>query len=232
MRAFLLLSLLLALAPQGQKGLTTGGDPPVAVLGFKWAKSRQTVSTPQVATDGTAQGMIPQNKNFERNAREQAPAGVRDPNLDTIDGRHAAIEKSVQESRTAKSDPVEGYTYRVRVRNAGAKQADVIFWEYRFADAADPSAPTRRQFLCGVQIKPGKEKELQAFGLAGPSRVVNAASASAASAGTYQESAVVNRVEFSDGTIWQREGWNYAEVRGGVARATSTPWGNEMCRAL
>lgn len=231
MRAFLLVSLLLALAPQSQDAADSG--QPLVVVGFKWTKSRQTPSTPLEAPTGPAPAMIPQNKNFERNAREQAPAGVRDPNLDTIDGRQAAIEKSVQESRTPKPEPVDGYAYRVRVRNAGAKQVDVIFWEYQFADPSGASNLARRQFLCGVQIKPGKEKELQAFGLAGPSRVINASSAAAATtAGAYQEKVVVNRVEYSDGVIWQRAGWNFAEVRAGIARATSTPWGMEMCRAL
>jgi hypothetical protein len=58
------------------------------------------------------------------------------------------------------------------------------------------------------------------------------AAAAQAPAPTYQEKAVVNRVEYADGTIWQRRGWSFAEVRSAVARATSTPWGGEMCRGL
>jgi hypothetical protein len=42
----------------------------------------------------------------------------------------------------------------------------------------------------------------------------------------------INRVEYADGSIWQRRDWNFAEVREGIARAVSTPWGPEMCRGL
>jgi hypothetical protein len=37
-----------------------------------------------------------------------------------------------------------------------------VFWEYQFTDPANPGNVTRRQFLCGVNLKPDKEKELQA----------------------------------------------------------------------
>ena len=229
MRTLLLLPLLLVLLPQGQ-----GGDgAPVAVVEFKWAKGRQTVVNADTASStAPAAAMIPANKNFERNAREQAPAGVRDPNLDTIDGRSAAIEKSVQESRSPKTKTVDGYAYRVKMRNAGAKPVEVLFWEYQFVEAANPSNVTRRQFLCGVQMKPGKEKEVVAFSPSGPSGVVSAETLADKSRDSFSEKVVINRVEFSDGSIWQRKDWNFAEVKESVARATATPWGQEMCRGL
>ena len=122
MRTLLLLPLLLMLVSPGQNGAAGGDGSPLAVLGFKWSKSRQTVVNPDTAGGSVpAQGMIPANKNFERNAREQAPAGVRDPNADTIDGRSAALEKSVQESRSPRTNPLDGFAYRVKVRNASAK---------------------------------------------------------------------------------------------------------------
>jgi hypothetical protein len=48
----------------------------------------------------------------------------------------------------------------------------------------------------------------------------------------YHERVVVDRIEYADGSIWQRKGWNFAEVRASVQRAVSTPWGAEMCRGL
>ncbi|MDQ3745231.1 MAG: hypothetical protein M3444_12680 [Acidobacteriota bacterium] len=228
MRTLLLLPLLLVLVPQG------GGDgAPVAVLEFKWTKGRQTVVNTETAASGApAQAMIPANKNFERNAREQAPAGVRDPNLDTIDGRSAALEKNVQESRAPKTKMVDGFAYRIKVRNAGAKAVEVLFWEYQFVESANPSNVARRQFLCGVPLKPGKEREVLAFSPSGPSGTVSAETLADQSRNSFQEKVVINRVEYSDGSIWQRRDWNFAEVRASVARVTSTPWGQEMCRGL
>src|SRR5947209_6020540 len=135
MRTLLLLPLLLTIILQSQSVPIPNDGSSVAVLGFKWSKSRQVMEKPVDGSTAPAAAMIPQNKNFERNARDQAPAGVRDPNLDTIDGRSAALEKSVQESRAPKSEPVDVFAYHARIRNSSAKVIEVIFWEYQFTES-------------------------------------------------------------------------------------------------
>jgi hypothetical protein len=230
---FLLPFLLMSGSPAlGQNVAGSNEGSSVVVLGSKWSKSRQVVE--KVNTTGTvpAAAMIPANKNFERNRRINDPAGVRDPNADTIDGRSAQLEKSVQESRQPKSKPVDGYSYRAKIQNASAKVVEIVFWEYQFKEASNPSKMARRQFLCAVNIKPQKEKELQAFSLSGPSDVISVESLANKSGNLFEEKVVINRVEYADGTIWQRKDWNFAEVRLTVARATATPWGTEMCRNL
>src|SRR6185295_13823157 len=118
MKSFLILTLLLMAIPQGQSGVAappiSNEGLPVTVLSIKWFKDRQVIEQPSVNSPAAA--MIPQNKNFERNRRANNSPGERDPNLDTIDGRSAALEKAVQESRSPK--PVDGFAYRVKVRNA------------------------------------------------------------------------------------------------------------------
>jgi hypothetical protein len=230
MRTLLLLPLLLTPISPFQNG--AGDGAPVNVVNSRWTKTQQKVERPDAQGPTPAPAMIPANKNFERNRRINDPAGVRDPNADTIDGRAAALEKAVRESRAPKSETVEGYVYRVKVQNAGAKAIEVLFWEYQFEETANPANLTRRQFLCGVQIKGGKEKELQAFGGSGPAGAISAESLANKAANPFAERVVINRVEYADGTIWQRKDWNYAEVRASIQRAVSTPWGAEMCRAL
>jgi hypothetical protein len=176
--------------------------------------------------------MTAADKNFERNKRINDPAGVRDPNADTLDGRSAALDKAVRDARAPKSIEVEGFAYKVKVRNAGPKAVEVLFWEYQFEEAADPSNLSRRQFLCGVGIKGGKEKELLAWSASGPNGAISAASLAGKAESPYRERVLINRIEYADGTIWQRKDWNFAEVRASVQRAVSTPWGAEMCRGL
>jgi hypothetical protein len=229
MRTLLLLPLLL-MPVALQNG--TGDGAPVTVVGAQWTKTRQKVEYPDTQGPAPAQSMNPANKINERNRRLNAPAGMRDPNEDTIDGRSAALERAVRESRSPRSDIVEGYAYRAKVRNQSAKAVDVIYWEYQFQETANPSNLTRRQFLCGVQLKGGREKELQAFGGSGPAGTISAESLAANTVNPFAERVVVNRIEFADGAIWQRKDWNYAEVRASIQRAISTPWGAEMCRAL
>ena len=233
MRTLLLLPLLLTLVAPGQNTAVSDDGSALVVLGAKWLKGRQTIQPPaDTGRTAPAPAMISANRNFERNAREQAPAGVRDPNLDTLDGRSAAMEKNVQQARAPQPKTVDAYEYRAKVRNAGAKVVEVVFWEYQFREAANPATLARRQFLCGVNIKPNKEKELLAVSLSGPSDVISAGSLADKSGNQFEEKVVINRVEYADGSIWQRKDWNFAEVKSAVARATSTPWGAEMCRGL
>src|SRR4051812_17283324 len=99
MKTLLLLPLLLTLVSPGQNGGGTDEDSLVVVIGFKYLKAHQTIQKSNPQTNAPAPAMIPENKVYQRNARAQAPLGVRDPNADTIDGRSAAMEKNVQESR-------------------------------------------------------------------------------------------------------------------------------------
>ena len=230
MRTLLLLTLLPSLV-SGQGSAVAGNGSPVTVLAFKWSRSRQAGVKAETTGIAPAPAMIASDRNFERNVRVNDPT-ARDPSIDTPDGRRAAIEKSVQESRSPKPSPVDGFAYRVKIQNSSAKVIEVLFLEYQFAESSDSAKVTRRQFLCGVNIKPQKEKELQAFSTSGPSGVVSAESLAGTSGDAYQERVVINRVEYADGTIWQRKDWNFAEVKASVARATGTPWGAEMCRGL
>ena len=229
MKTILFLTMLLMLTPQNQTAVISHDGTPIMVVSQKWFKDRQAVTwTPQGSAPAAA--MIPQNRNFEKNRRANTSPGERDPNLDTLDGRSAALEKAVQESRAPK--PVDGYAYRAKIRNASPKVIEVVFWEYQFKELATSSAVTRRQFLCGVLIKPEKDKELQAFSLSGPHEVVSVDALAKKSDAAGEEKVIINRVEYADGSIWQRKDWNFGEVRLGYARAVATPWGAEMCRVL
>ena len=228
----LLLSLLLVFGFPNQNPIVVSQDCSVSVSSFKYVKARQVHEKLATEETGPARAMIPENKNYPRNARINLPVGARDPNEDTIDGRSAALEKIVQESRTPQTKPVDGFAFRVKVQNQSTKAVEIIFWEYQFIDTANPAAVTRRQFLCGVNIRPDKAKELQAFGLSGPSEVVSVGTLANKSGTPFQENVVINRVEYADGSIWQRKGWNFAEIGLAYRRAVGTPWGTEMCRGL
>src|SRR6185295_14626371 len=209
MKTILLFVLLFTAIPQGQNGAgvtaISNEGLPVIVLSSKWFKDRQAVA--QTSSSAPAAAMIPQNKLFERNRRANTSPGERDPNLDTVDGRSAALEKAVQDSRAPK--PVDGYAYRVKVRNATTKPVEIIFWEYQFKESAAAAPLLRRQFLCGVAVKGGKDKELQAFTLSGPQDVVSVNILAQKSGSSGAEQVVINRVEFADGSIWQRKDWNF-----------------------
>ena len=230
MKTLLLLSLLLSLLIPFQGPIVSSDASPLSVANFKWSRARRKVDTPVVEGDSPARAMIPQNRNFARNSRINDPQGVRDPNQDTLDGRSAAIDKSVAESRAAKTEPQDGYAYHIKVQNPTTKVVEIVFWEYQFQDPANPDLVARRQFLCGVNIPAGKGKDLEGFSLSGPSEVVNVKTLNSGS--SFKEDVLINRVEYSDGSIWQRKAWNLAEVKGSYERVLREPWLPGMCKGL
>jgi hypothetical protein len=205
---------------------------PLVVTSFKWSHARRTVEAKPDEGTVPARAMIPQNKNFARNARVNDPAGVRDPNADTLDGRSEALEKSVQESRSTKPKAMDGYAYRIKVQNAGEKVIEIVFWEYQFQDPADPSLIARRQFLCGVSIAADKSKELEGFSLSGPTDVVNVNTLANKSQNPFKEKVLINRVEYSDGSIWQRKDWSLNDVKASYDRVLREQWTPGTCKGL
>lgn len=232
MKTFLLFQLILMLLLAGQNGTAPNDDSLVEVRAIKCSKSRLTIVNPDNTRVTPAPAMIPANKNFERTRRVNDQAGAIDPNTETLDGRSAALEKIMQESRSPKNTPVDGFAYQIKLRNANKKAIEVMFWEYQFKELSNPENVVRRQFLCGVNIKPGKEQEVRAFSVLGPGDMISVDSLSNKSGKLFDEKVVINRVEYADGSIWQRKDWNYSEVGAAIKRALATPWGAEMCRSL
>jgi len=226
MKTLLLLSLLLILLIPFQ----ANEGSPLTVTQFKWERARRTIQTADIEGNAPAQAMIPQNRNFARNARINEPRGARDPNADTVDGRSAALEKSVAESRAPKPDPIDGYLYKIKVQNPGPKVVEAIFWEYRFHDPANPDLVARRQFLCAVNIGAGKSKELEGFSLSGPSDVVDVKTLNSGT--PFKEEVLINRVEYTDGSLKQRKAWNLTEVQSSYDRVLREPWLPGMCKPL
>jgi hypothetical protein len=172
------------------------------------------------------------NRNFERNRRINDAPGAPDPNQGTIEARSAALEKTVQESRSSQSKIVDGFIYQAKIRNTSTKTVEVIFWEYQFTERANPSNVSSRQFLCGVKIKPTKEQELSVFSTFSPGELISASSLDNKSGNLFQERVMINRVEYSDGTILQRKDWSYTKIKTSLDRLLETPWGKERCRSF
>ena len=225
---FLLLSPLLIPGSLAQNGASQDDKSPVVIITSKWFRDRQSSDNAVSVSTTPAPAMISANRNFERQRRVNDPAGVRDPNADTLDGRGAELDRIVQQSR--ESPPVDGFAYQIKIQNATTKAIQNVFWEFRFRELAKPDSVARRQFLCSVQIKPEKQKDLQAFSLSGPSDVVSVKSLAKEPNKQFEEAVLINRVEFADGSFWQRKDWSFDEVKL-TAKARDTK-NLPMCRGL
>ncbi|HKR60179.1 MAG TPA: hypothetical protein VJS64_10640 [Pyrinomonadaceae bacterium] len=218
-------------ALQGQSVSTTDDGSFLVVVGFKLARSRKTIPKTDSVVVPPAVTVTREDINYEKSKRANDPVGTPDPRSYSVDARAAALEKVVQESRSG-SKTLEGFEHRVKIRNAGAKVVEVLFWEYQLKESMNPENVIRRQFICGVEMKPKKELEIQAFSMSNPRAVISVDTLATNPDKPYEEGVVINRVEYKDGSIWQRKDWKFAEVRSAIDRAVSTPWGTEMCRSL
>lgn len=233
MKTLFLVPLILGLTFPFQNPSPPGEGSLVVVLGFKWIKSRQTTKPQEANAITVAPETQAINKAYSKQSRANDPRGARDPNEDTLDGRSAALEKINQQARTPNSKTVDGYDYRVKIQNASKKVIEIVFWEFQSVDPSNPENVAHRQFLCGVNVKAEKEKELQAFSLFGPSDVISAQSAGNALGNVSPGKVIINRVEYADGSIWQRKDWNFTEIKLSYQHAVSTPWtAGEVCRGL
>lgn len=96
------------------------------------------------------------------------------------------------------------YEYRVRVKNVSRKKINSILWEYQITDSSGTTIISQRPFLCSMTVKSGSNKLLRAATPSPPNRVVSTDSSEEQS---QKQRAVINRVEYSDGSTWIRDGW-------------------------
>lgn len=205
---------------------------PVPVIGARWQRTARPAPKDTVTPVGPVTPVMGETKYFQRKAREARTDNPMDPHESSIEGRSRAMDKAVRESRTPQADDQTGYSYVADVRNDSGQTVEVIFWEYQFTEIARPTNVIRRQFLCGAKLKNGERKELSVFSLLGPSDSLDVQSLAKTTDKLFEEKVQINRIELADGNILQRHKWKYSDVKAAVERATSVPWGNEICRAL
>ena len=124
----------------------------------------------------------------------------RDLNARRAEMRTAEINATLSGQRVSNI-----YVYRLQVKNAGAKTVKSFAWEYQ--PSAEPDT-LDRQFFCAVKTKPNENKEIELFSPLAPSRVVDASKAGDKPAKSSDAGALINKIEFVDGSVWVRPGWN------------------------
>lgn len=200
MITLLALLLMVQLFTPPQEQVTSAGGPPVEVLDVEvemhnW-KSRALLA--------------PRRKPPGAVGAQQIPGvlpGRDETEPPTIEER--SIELGRVDRRPA-SDPVPArsasgyiYDYKVRLKNTSSKKIKSILWEYQITDGSNGAIVSQRVFLCAATLKSGGIKQLAARTPSPPNRVVSAETPDE----SQKQGAVINQVEFSDGSRWVREGW-------------------------
>ncbi len=194
----LVAALLLASFPAFTQTTDSNGPPDLVVVKFSWGKAPN-----------------PQQDSGIVSARN------REHNIDSTTGDFSRSEDLIKDRDSSKSSQYEprrekeaglpssaqrdGYRYRVTFENTGKKTILSIHWDYVFFDPETGAESDRHQFYSREKIGPRKKKELSAFDYSPPTRTVNANEADKKIDSQFKSSIVINRIEYTDGSVWQRD---------------------------
>lgn len=135
--------------------------------------------------------------------RKNEPQEVK--NRRDMQERRAELRNAEINAALSKQPKSTLYFYRLGVRNTSAKEVKSFAWQYQQADSPDPFD---RQFFCVVNAKPNASKQFELFSPLAPSRVVDVSKAGEKMEKYDIEKVIINKIEYMDGSIWQRPGWN------------------------
>lgn len=105
----------------------------------------------------------------------------------------------------------KAFLYELKIKNKDEKMIKSFVWEYQSAEnpLRDDS---NRQFLCVEKIKSNESETLRIQSFLPPTNVVEAADAKKKRDNNYASDILINRVEYTDGTVWQRPGWDGSKI--------------------
>lgn len=198
------LTLALALCVLSATSPAAAPAPPqenagVVILGHSWVKERIR-QRPSASPLASQEELIKQS----RLERQLAIARNTDRGMATkVEGEIIRQEDANAKARQT-APPEDGYRYSVKLRNDGGKTIKSIDWDYLFIDAETSREVARHQFTSDDTIKPGKSKEISVLYLIPPVRTVDARRLNKKGLAPYTQQVVIVRLQFSDGSVWQR----------------------------
>ena len=150
-----MLVMLLVLA--GLSAMASSQDPGsgIAIVKYSWEKEtiRRTASMASIAS---------QDELVQQSQRDRQMAAARNTS-DRLVATRIERENEMRDQAKVKANQrrsIDGYRYRVTLRNDGDKTIRSIDWDYVFIDQAAQQLVARHQFTSDETIKPGKTKEI------------------------------------------------------------------------
>ena len=211
MELVLYISLLLQVMVQPPPQ-TPGEDvnaPDVEVLRYSWNEYRRPALDPRV--DEFPSISKSQERVFSETINNKNSIENRSRDMRIMEQR---VSRDVAEGK-----PGSQYRYITEVKNRGNKIIRAVFWDYQSGDPTSGDTYSHREIRCGVKIKPNEKKTLEVFLTVPLSRTVAASTGKGPT-----ERVVINRLEFADGTFWQRAHW--------VAPDEVLSWTGGNCRGF
>src|SRR5262245_11114710 len=138
-----------------------------------------------------------------------APTDGRD-----LGSRKAAIRTIDKKPTESDEKPVENYQVRLELKNTGANVVKGLVWEIRPTAAPEDYQPKR--YLCALEVKPKEKKVLEIWTPYLPVKVISADPKDELKEATL----VIDQIEYTDGSVWKKTGWNYRTPSGSLQKLT------------
>lgn len=195
------LTLLLSLSVQAQSAAPLASEPTDAVVvKHSWSKERinwegDPFGGPVETFDDVRRRMADQRRVDRARATGNA-------------GEAAKVEREMRSEVVIKARPPAppryGFLYRASIKNTGAKTIKLIDWDYVFFNTTTQSETGRLEFTTEEKIGPGKNKELNAMSRKPPAPTVSIYALDRNERQGLDGQVVLVRIEYTDGTVWQR----------------------------
>ena len=179
----------------GQNPMDPVAAPDVVVVKNEW---RKLVRNPALDDDPLRAGR--ETVEFENAKRETARLNQVLNDL----GRDPIPPPTRSSSGMRHGDPEVRYDYKAKIRNNGTQTVRAVVWHYSFFDADKKEEVGRTSCTSKVNLRPGKTADLIGTSKELPISVVDVSQSGKDIKGAYAERVVITRLEYSDGSFWQR----------------------------
>jgi len=190
----LVLTTLILLIPFQQPPTADREEADLMVLKFTWARQRQNqdliqgVQDPGPPLNDPVSLKLPQrNEPVEITKRKD------------MQERRDALARAEQNGSKSSTPRQDYYLMRLEMKNVGEKTIKSIVWEFQPLAQAGYDV---KQYVCAIKAKPKENKTLELVTPSAPVKVVSVDKKS------QDGKVVMNRIEYSDGTVWKRKGWS------------------------
>lgn len=184
MKPILLLVLIAFFLPQQQ---VEREESDLLIVKFSWAREKQESH------------MIRGAQNPGGPITTPIPSDNRD-----LTSRRVDLRTMEKKAEVTAEKPVEYYQLRLELKNTGPNVVRSLVWE--FQPTAGPADYQPKQYLCALQVKPKEKKTLEIWTPYVPVKLISVDERKdALKDGTL----VINQIEYADGSVWKKRGWNY-----------------------
>lgn len=188
--------LLLTTSVAAQEASKSSAPSDLTVLEKSWR-------TEPVVSSANTNPLQPNEDHMRVTRQQKEFIRARDnelPNQTTEPSMPAAGTKPIPPAK----DVYTLYVYKIKVKNSGAKTIKTIDWEYQFLDPNSQEQVEQRTFTSGLRLAPGKTKVIEQRLSRKPTQVVSADQLGQKLRDQFTERVVINRIVYTDGSVWQR----------------------------